>query len=225
MAIGLLSRLFSRVFAGSLVRQAYAGILGREPDKAGLAAHAASVRRTGRLAPVLKTMVDSEEAWQRAVRLHAEDGAALTPTGPADWHHVVWRDGPTFVAAAYTALLDREPDAAELQAQSQWLAEHDDVAAFLSGIGRSEEHTARVLERQGLPAGPVLPVTAGQGGDFEATVVAAFQGLLGRHPDPDALTAYTALLCETGDLASFLAELSDSVEHRKRLLLRTTART
>jgi hypothetical protein len=144
--------------------------------------------------------------------------------GVGHWRHLARRDAEVLVEAAYTALLQREPDAEERQNQANWLAETGDMVTFLAEIGRSDEHSMRVTESQALKDESSQTGVAVQTPNHEALIVSAFQGLLGREPDAQALAAYSTYLGETGNVAAFLAELGGSVEHRKRVLLRTSAR-
>jgi hypothetical protein len=325
MATGFLSRLFTRIFAGALVREAYAGVLGREPDSDGFAAHTARVRRTGRLAQVLQTLTGSDEAmagrsmalsrvaerepieglkalslpvltqaywgilgrapddeglaayacklqqtgdlasllaeisrsdeaWSLALQARAQvigtelhaalrgvDGLAgdaekhLPPLlatqglrglveflaqGPEHWRQLLRRNPEVLVAAAYVSLLDRQPGPEELRSQAQRLAETADLVEFLSGIGRSEEHAARTLQWRTTPAEARAGTDATRWPKPEGIVVAAFESLLGHAPEPEALARYSTQLRKTGNVAGFLAELSDSIEHRRWVVLR-----
>lgn len=253
MASKFLFRWFVKAFRSQLVRDAYAGILDREPDATGLAAHAAGLGRSGKLAPVLAEMACSAEAWDHALKAHASDVvaalhaalrngpadprdladwaeqlrdggdlggiAAEIAQGPAHWRELARRDGAVLIDAAFDALLDRQPDLDGLRTYTELLRDTGDLTALLADIVRSDEHRDRVLER----SAPVdMPAYAPASVDYPALIAAAYQGLLGRDPDPEALAAYKKLLDETGDVMAFLAELDQSQEHRRRLLLRRT---
>lgn len=183
--------------AERLLHAAYAGILGREPDPEGLASHCAHLRQEGRLVPVLADIAGSEEAWRRSVGAHA----------------------PQIVGAVFRALLGREPEEEARAVYAELLARTGELELFLSEVARSKEHATRVLAEQGLdPDPPTMPATSASA-DPRAIVEGVFRGLLGRAPDAEALAAYTRLLAETGDLASFIAEVDRSTEHRRRMLL------
>jgi hypothetical protein len=181
----------------ALLRSAYAGILGREPDAEGLAAYSEALHRHGEAAPVLEEISLSDEAWVRILRGRAA----------------------SVVTAAYQGLLWRDPEPGEIELYAAPLAGSGDLASFLAELGQCEEHLAGLRERgRGLD-----PDRSSHPTDLlidpESVVTATFQGLLGRDPEPDAKAAYASLLRERGDLSSFIAEVGRSIEHRKRLLL------
>jgi hypothetical protein len=272
MVTGFLSRLFSRFFAGSLVREAYAGILGREPDAIGLAAHTALVRRSGCLSPVLRTMAQSDEAT-------GGQAAALARLAEHDPAECLKALGLPVLTQAYWGILGRAPDDEGLAAYAASLQKTGDLAALLREIAHSDEAWSQALQARAKaiagelraalhsdaePAtdtGEQLPplrttrdlrdlvqflsaagrpgngavhapqsqarlpgagpgIYAAQLPDPEGLVIAAFQGLLGRGPGPEALSHYAAQLRSTGDVVGFLAELGESVEHRRRVVLR-----
>lgn len=179
-----------------LVRAAYVGILGREPDAEGLASHVARLRRDGQMAAVLSDIAGSEEAWRRGLAAHA----------------------PDIVGAAFRALLGREPEDEARAAYADLLSRTGEIETFLREVADSPEHGTRVMARLGPvheahSAHEAAPVS------HAAIVESVFRGLLGRAPDAEALAAYTRLLAETGDVAAFIAEVDRSTEHRRRLLL------
>jgi hypothetical protein len=266
MANGFLSRLFSRLFAGSLVREAYAGILGREPDASGFAAHTASVRHSGRLSPVLRTIAQSDEATRAML-------ARMAERAPVEGLKAFRLP---LLTQAYWGILGRAPDDEGLAAHAASLQSAGDLAALLREIAHSDEawsqtlqaraqaiagelraalhgtdepatdtdeepptlRTTRALveflraaarpghdavrtpQSQAGPHGTGPGVDAAQLPDPEGLVIAAFLGLLGQSPGPQALSRYAAQLRSTGDIAGFLAELGESVEHRRRVALR-----
>ena len=254
MSSGLFFRLFLKLYRKEILREAYVGVLGREPDAVGLAAHAAHIEQKGQLAPVLAEMSQSTEAWEIALKGRAEaivhqlhdalregdthpddfatwtaqlratsDLGAVTGSmtqGAAHWREMARRDPDALINAAFVALLERQPDLDGLTHYTNLLRDTGDIALFLSSVCGSIEHQTRVLERSGaLLSVQTTPVTMSSF-SHEALVNAAFRGLLGREPDPEALLAYTTSLQETGDVAGFLAEVGQSAEHRKRVLLK-----
>jgi uncharacterized protein (DUF2267 family) len=197
MTTGDPMRDFIRQHELEVLREAYEGILGREPDPDGLAAHGATLRQTGRLASVLRDMVRSDEAWRSMLAARATD----------------------IVQAVFRALLGRDPEEEAQAAYAELLARTGDLEVFLTEVAHSQEHEARVLDRQGLGPGPAAPPGTGTFTSHEAVVTAVFQGMLGRPPDAEGLAAYTQLLADTGDLARFIAEVDRSAEHRRHVLL------
>lgn len=182
---------------GGVLAEAYRGILGREPDAEGLASHRATLAHARRLAPVLDSMVRSEEVWRRLLGLRA--GA--------------------LVGAVFRALLDREPEDEARAAYGDLLARTGDLEAFVAEVARSTEHENRVLAKHGAAPAAAVGVGGWTLHDHDALVHAVFRGLLGRDPDPQALATYTRLLAEGGDVAAFIAEVDRSAEHRRRILL------
>jgi hypothetical protein len=180
-----------------VLAEAYQGILGREPDPDGLATHGTTLTETGRLAPVLDAMVQSEEAWRRLLGRRAE----------------------ALVGAVFRALLDREPEDEARAAYADSLARTGDLEALIHAVGRSAEHEALMLARQGIGAGERGAPAEASSPDHAVVVRAVFEGLLGRAPDEEALAVYTRLLTHTGDVAGFIAEVDRSAEHRRRMLL------
>ncbi|MEP7302693.1 MAG: hypothetical protein ABI699_14330, partial [Caldimonas sp.] len=133
--------------------------------------------------------------------------AASLAQGIEHWNKLI-RDDPTaLIKAAYVALLDRAPDPEGLQVYTRFLQDSKDFARLLAHIVRSPEHREHVLAEAGAVAAPAL-------------VAAAYRGLLGRAPDDAVLAGDVERLRTTGDVTGFIAELSQSNEHRKRLLLR-----
>ncbi|MEP7300928.1 MAG: hypothetical protein ABI699_05320, partial [Caldimonas sp.] len=130
-------------FSKEIVSEAYVGILGREPDPGGLAAHAAVLARSGDLASLFSEMARSDEAWSRAQGEHAEStvrqlhdalrggGAEI---GASEW---VGAPGSTFELGAVAAALATGP------AHWRQLARHDPGvlidAAYQALIGRQAD--------------------------------------------------------------------------------------
>lgn len=216
MISGFVFRLFARVFATSLAREGYAGILGRAPDAAGLRAHSRRLRRTGRLAPLLHEMAHSDEAREAVAQsLGVRNGGAPTRSGAS-----AALDGERLVTAAYLALLERNPDRDESRRHQEQLARTGDLAGVIASVARAAAQEGRAPARR-RPPDHAASGQAGAGlASPEALVTATFRGLLGRDPDAEAMTAYSAVLRDSGDLAAFIAEIGRSLEHRKRMLLR-----
>jgi hypothetical protein len=111
-----------------------------------------------------------------------------------------WHAG-YFVRVMYLALLERDADDQGLAAYCRELRRNGDLLEVTRAIARSEE--ARNLDLFGSPA---------------PLITAAFRGLLGRDPEPEALTAYSKNLADHKDLAATLDNIGRSEEHWRRLL-------
>lgn len=113
---------------------------------------------------------------------------------------VKWHAG-YFVDAMYRAILGRSPDAEGRASYESELRAHGDLERIARGMATSEEARARAV--YGTP---------------EPVVTAAFRGLLGRDPEPEALKAYGENLGAHRDLAATLDDIGRSDEHWLRLL-------
>lgn len=240
MAGGFVYRLFLRVFAKSAVKDAYAGVLNREPDAGGLAAYTARVRRAGQTTPMLESMVQSDEAWRLmlksraatlAVQLHAalrDDGSGAEEVAATEQHLAAGDvEGALHtIKAAYNGwhrLVKLHAGELADMVYKALLERRPDQLELASRM--------RALEQGGDLASLLFEVGSSEehraklrtrfpSFNYEELVTATYRGLLGRDPDPDAMIAYRALLNETGDVAGFIAEVGRSDEHRKRVLLR-----
>jgi hypothetical protein len=225
----------------------YRGLLDREADATGLTSYTASVGRSGDLASALREIAGSDEAWRVTLRRRAPqivrqladalcgseapaedlalwesqlstgtpigDIAAAMARSASHRRRFLGEDADGLVVDAFEALLGRHPDVHETAAHTAVVREGG-VQALLATVGRSDEH--RALLRADEPP----PPQAAAAPDAEALVTATFRALLGREPDPEALAAYSEMLRAGGELATFMAEVARSPEHRKRVLLK-----
>jgi tRNA A-37 threonylcarbamoyl transferase component Bud32 len=122
-------RLFLRLHAADLVKTAYRGLLGREPDPEGLAAHSATLAATQELAAFLADVIRSDEFLQKSFTALA----------------------PDLVRAAYRGLLGREPDPEGLAAHIASLAKKQDLAVLLANFVRSGEFSRSRANLQPCP--------------------------------------------------------------------------
>ena len=104
------------------------------------------------------------------------------------------------VATAFTAILRRSPQPDELAAHVAKLRETLSVEGLLFDLSAGRAGTGKIAVAEA-----------------EDLVHATFKALLHREPEAEALTAYTRLLVETGDVERFIAEVGHSQEHRERL--------
>jgi hypothetical protein len=111
-----------------------------------------------------------------------------------------WR-APYFVRVLYQALLEREAEDHGLTIYGAELRRSGDLLGVTRAIAQSEEARRRVM-----CARPELFVTE------------AFRGLLGRDPEPEALTRYSENLSGTRDVAALLDDIGQSDEHWQRLI-------
>jgi hypothetical protein len=105
------------------------------------------------------------------------------------------------VRVLYLALLEREPDDQGLATYCAELRRNGDLLEVTRAIARSEEARSRLLFDRPAPM-----------------VTAAFRGLLGREPEPEALTAYSESLAGHRDPAATLDDIARSEEHWRRML-------
>src|SRR5438270_261501 len=104
---------------------------------------------------------------------------------------------PELVQATYQGLLERAPEPKALTSYSQSLAARRNLGALLSEIIHSQEFHEKAL----AALAPEL-------------VRAAFQGVLGREPEPKALASYAESLAAKSNLGGLLTELVRSNEFR-----------
>jgi len=165
--------------APQLVRAAYQGLLEREPDPEALASYAQSLAAKRDVSALLNEILRSQEFREKSL-------AALAPE---------------LVQATYQGLLERAPEPKALTSYSQSLAARRNLGALLSEIIHSQEFHEKAL----AALAPEL-------------VRAAFQGVLGREPEPKALASYAESLAAKSNLEGLLTELVHSNEFRGKSL-------
>ncbi len=106
-----------------------------------------------------------------------------------------------FVEAIFRAVLDRDADAEGLEAYSAELRRTGDLAAMTRDIARSEESWQKNLYNRPTKI-----------------IEAVFKGVLGRTPEPDAVSAYTEYLSDHRDMGDLLTIVCGSQEHWDKLL-------
>lgn len=117
------------------------------------------------------------------------------------WRFFLWLHAGDLVQAAYKGVLGRESDPSGFAAYREYLNRSRDLAALLSDIARSDEFWDKTI--------------AWRAPDF---VQAAFQGLLGRKPDPEAHAAYDAELSGNHELPGLLNDIICSDEFWSRII-------
>jgi hypothetical protein len=234
MKDSFLFSLVARLWATDLVTAAYAGILGRPPDEAGLRAHCATLRRppsksAETLAEMLAGMADSPERWKRSVQQGADE----------------------LVRGVFRALVHREPLEPELTELAPKLRKSGDLFAPVAQLAASREHWEQLLEQRSEelvltlyrlifgrdPASGLLKSYAthleesgdlaclleaiGSSDEFwqhqvarraEDLVRAVYRSLLRREPEDPALKSYTAQLKEHKNLEQLLTAIGQSQE-------------
>lgn len=105
-----------------------------------------------------------------------------------------------FVRAMYLALLERDADDQGLGAYCAELGRSSDLIGVARSIARSDEAWGKTVI-----------------GSPSHIVTAAFRGLLGRHPESEALEAYSANLLSHRDLPALLDDIGRSEEHWRRV--------
>src|SRR5256884_663868 len=228
-------RLFVRLCAADILDSVYLGILARAPDSAGRDAYAEKLREASDLTNVLSEIIRSDEfreksiaalapelvraAFQgvlervpepRALTFYAQSLAAKRDLGALlseIIHSQEFREkslaalAPQLVQATYRGLLGREPEAQALASLAQNVAAGKDLAALLSDTIHSDEFRERSL----AALAPRL-------------VRAAYQGLLEREPEPEALASYVQSLAAKKDVSALLNEILRSQEFREKSL-------
>jgi hypothetical protein len=136
MITRLFYRLFLKLFARRIVKDAYVALLDRPADDEGLRAYARGVAARGELAWLLSELANSDEAIAQVTARQRRDGLRR-PTP---------RDAEYLVSAAFHALLHRPPDPEALAAYTHLLTESGDVTQFLAEVANSEEHRALLVQ-------------------------------------------------------------------------------
>lgn len=185
MAPGLLFRTFLKVYRKRILREAYIGILGREPDTEGLDAHAARLGRNGDLAPVLAEMSQSDEACKIALRKRAEQT----------------------VQQLCDALRGGESGAADLDGLTQRLVATLDVGAVAAALASGPEHWRKMIRSDpGMVIDAAFNSLLKRQPDLEG--LATYTKLLNRTGD---LTAFLGDLSASQECrAVFLAQVGPS---------------
>src|SRR5438477_489440 len=228
-------RLFVRLCAADILDSVYLGILARAPDSAGRDAYAEKLREASDLTNVLSEIIRSDEfreksiaalapelvraAFQgvlervpepRALTFYAQSLAAKRDLGALLSEIIRSQEfrekslaalAPQLVQATYRGLLGREPEAQALASLAQNVAAGKDLAALLSDTIHSDEFRERSL----AALAPRL-------------VRAAYQGLLEREPDPEALASYAQSLAAKRDVSALLNQILRSQEFREKSL-------
>ena len=105
------------------------------------------------------------------------------------------------VRASYRALLGREPDPDGLAAYWKDLRRTGNLEAIIRDIAGSSEHWDQLVQMHAAEL-----------------IAAVFRGLLGRKPDPIAVTTYMTVLADRKDLADLVGVVGRSQEHWERVL-------
>lgn len=118
------------------------------------------------------------------------------------------------VRATYAGALGRAPDPAGLAAYTRSLRRSGKLENLVRELASSDEARTRFTGpgEAGLAWEDVVRARA------DNLVSVAFESLLLRPPEPQALESYAGTLRETGDLRATLHELGFSREHREKLL-------
>ena len=235
MMRSLVGRLAFRLCASAIVKDVYCAVLRREPDREGLAAYTRRLTETGDLNVIIREIASSKESWERHLfdypdgivepvvhgllgraprpeeisrytneLIESEDLAALVSAianSREHWERSLEKRAEEIARGVYQGLFGCEPEPTVLANYAKALIGGKDVAALVSAVGKSGELRDRTFE-QGA----------------EKLVGAVYLGLLGREPEPKALTEYGHELAETKDLAALLSSVASSEEHWRRLI-------
>ncbi len=221
--------------APQLVRAAFVGTFEREPEAEELTFYAQSLVARKDLGRLLAEILHSQEFRERALAALAPQLVRATyqgllerepePEALASYAQTLaakkdvsaliseilrsqdFREkslaalAPQLVQATYRGLLEREPEAQALASLAQSVAAGKDLAALLSDTIHSDEFRERSL----AALAPQL-------------VRAAYQGLLEREPEPEALASYVESLAAKKDVSALLNEILRSQEFRQKSL-------
>src|SRR5438105_4104929 len=221
--------------APELVRAAFQGVLERVPEPRALTFYAQSLAARRDLGGLLTEIIHSQEFRERALVALAPQLVRATyqgllerepePEALASYAQSLaakkdvsaliseilrseeFREkslaalAPQLVQATYRGLLGREPEAQALASLAQNVAAGKDLAALLSDTIHSDEFRERSL----AALAPRL-------------VRAAYQGLLERQPEPEALASYVQRLTAKKDVSALLNEILWSQEFREKSL-------
>ena len=116
-------RLLIRQNPKYFVNTVFQAVLHRDADEAALAAYSAALRSTGDLTGVARSIVCSDEAWNKS--LYGK------PT--------------RIIEDVFRGALGRDPEPAALTAYTEYLAENKNLAALLSVVCQSQEHWERLI--------------------------------------------------------------------------------
>ena len=112
-----------------LVKAAFNGILGRDPEAEALTAYSESLRAHRNLATLIDDLAKSEEHWSRLRVIHAE----------------------ALIRATFLGLLKREPDPDALSVYGEQLRQNADLKALISVVADSAEHWELLLKQRQDP--------------------------------------------------------------------------
>src|SRR5437588_543883 len=221
--------------APQLVRAAFMGTFDREPEADELTFYAQSLVARKDLGRLLTEILDSQEFRERALVALVPQLVRATyqgllerepePEALASYAQSLaakkdvsaliseilrseeFREkslaalAPQLVQATYRGLLGREPEAQALASLAQNVAAGKDLPTLLSDTIHSDEFRERSL----AALAPRL-------------VRAAYQGLLEREPEPEALASYVQSLAAKKDVSALLNEILWSQEFREKSL-------
>lgn len=239
MAQSFFARQGLKWFGGNIVRAAFRGILGRQPDKASLRQHVQALGEHGQLRTVLETIARSPEAWQRNVHSQPRELArqlylGLYGTAPEDADLAPYvellegsRDIPRVVAVM---TVDRRRKLGLLEVAATSVVD----ATFLALLQRlPEEKVRREYGTYVAESGDLRAFIADVGGSqehLEKAVATADSGepalrglyaaLLGRAPLPAELAAQAPKVARESGFAEVVTTLIDTPDFRERFMSR-----
>jgi hypothetical protein len=182
-------RTLRGVNADDIVRRAYQDILGRDPDPDGLRNYRGKIVNDG------WSERDVREALRRSDEYAATGGTAVNfRTASAD----------RIIRRAYQDILGREPDPAGLRTYRRNILEE----------GWDEQDVRQALIRSPERRQKLVGPSAAQASQM---VRNAYRSVLGREPDPDGLSHYTAkVLVERWTEDDVVQALRESDEYREK---------
>ena len=228
-----LYRLLLKWCAPQLVRDLYRGLLGREPDGAGLHAYREQLRATGNLAAVVAEVSASTEAWKRNLCAQPAELLRLFVRGlegrepdpeTVDASAAPHRADPLALLRTVAASRAHWDNLTALRAEELV------SATFEALLGRAPDAQALQFYSAQLKEGKSLAwllSDVAQSPEHwhrqlalkaEEMVRSVYAGLLNREPDAQAFGTYGGQLRENADLTGVVRAVAQSQEHWESLL-------
>ncbi len=228
-------QIFFRPSAARVVQGAYRGILKRDPDSAGLASYTRHLIHSRDIEGFLDELAHSDEFWEKIFAERSgeivraafigllsrdPDQDSLAPysdslansgdlasiikdiAGSEECHHRFFAAlAPELTRGMFAGLLGRDPEREALETYSESLASSKNLAPIIEDLVNSREFHDKFFAR-------FVP----------ELVRGAFNGLLGRDPEPEILGPYSTSLASAVYLAPIIADIAGSDEFHDKFI-------
>jgi hypothetical protein len=171
-----------RAHVEELIREAYLGVLGREPEEEALGVYGASFKELG-TGGVIKELSNSTEAWENQKRAHVEE----------------------LIREAYLGVLGREPEEEALGVYGASFKELG-TGGVIKEMINSEEFFYTLNTR-----------SATWEKVQEKLVYSVYLGLLDRAPDETGRDVYSKLLKQWEDLSIVISSIASGRGHMEKM--------